>query len=288
VNDSLPLRRGDSDRKKIWGGKKQTTAPAYSVKKLQADLKTLGVYTDRIDGDFGKISEKSLKIFQWVLANSSNAIKNRSLVKHTPVPNLYASGRLDPVTFTNIQDWLKKKLTAGGDLVRVDTASLSNISLGPGFKHIGKPQVKKPDLVISRDALGMVKLMNDSAAKLGLTIVINQGLRLNKARVSGAVVPPATKSQHLIGHAIDCNIVDGNSWNNSRDFKNDRQTAGAEKFIARMKKASHRWGGDFSRVDTPHFDKQLDSNSFSYDAKFYLNQNQIASGAPIEVQTITD
>jgi len=66
------------------------------------------------------------------------------------------------------------------------------------------------------------------------------------------------------------------------------QTANAEKFIARMKKASHLWGGDFSRVDTPHFDKQLDANSFSYNAKFNLNQNQIASGAPIELQTISD
>jgi len=287
MNDSLELRRGDSDRRKIWGGVKQTTAPAYTIKKLQADLKSVGVYTDKIDGGFGKITEKSLRLFQWVLANSNTALKNKTLVKQAAIPRLIVSGRLDPVTASHLQTWIKNKLSATGDLVRVDTTKLSNISLGHGFKHIAKPQVKSTDLVISAEALGMLKLMNETAAKLGLNIMINQALRLNNVKVSGAVVAPATKSQHLIGHAIDCNIVDGDTWNNSRDFRNHRQTVNAEKFIARMKKASHRWGGDFGRVDTPHFDKQLDASSFSYDAKFYLNQNQIASGAPIELQTIS-
>ena len=98
-----------------------------------------------------------------------------------------------------------------------------------------------------------------------------------------------TGKNNILKHYVDiCNIVDGDTWNNSSDFKNHRQTANAEKFIARMKKASYRWGGDFGRVDTPHFDKQLDASSFSYDAKFYLNQTQITSGAPIELQSISD
>jgi len=288
MSDLLQLRRGDSDSRKIWGGVKQTTTPAYTVKNLQTDLKSVGVYTEKVDGGFGKISENALKFFQWVLVNSDAAVKNKTLIKQIAIPKLIVSGRLDPVTASHLQTWIKNKLSATGDLVRVDTTKLSNISLGHGFKHIAKPRVKKTDLVISTEALGMVKLMNETAAKLGLSIMINQAFRLNNVKVSGAVVPPATKSQHLIGHAIDCNIVDGDTWNNSRDFKKHRQTADAEKFIARMKKASHRWGGDFGRVDTPHFDKQLDASSFSYDAKFYLNQKQIVSGAPIELQTISD
>ena len=287
MNDSLELRRGDNDRRNIWGGKKQTATPSYTVKNLQTDLKSIGVYTEAVDGGFGKFSEKALKLFQWVLANSNNAVKNKSLIKQTTNPTLTITGRLDPVTASSLQTWIKNKLSAIGDLVKVDTTKLDNISLGQGFRHIAKPRVKSTDLLISIQALGMIKLMNETATKFGLRIVINQSFRLNNVKVSGAVVPPASKSQHLIGHAVDCNIVDGGTWNNSTDFKNHRQTTNAEKFIARMKKASHRWGGDFARVDTPHFDKQLDASSFSYDAKFYLNQKQIASGAPIEVQTIS-
>ena len=120
-----------------------------------------------------------------------------------------------------------------------------------------------------------------------MTIKINQALRLHGVEVTGSVVPPASKSQHLIGHAIDCNIVDGKSWNSSKDFKKKLQTENAKKFIKAMKLKSYRWGGNFSKVDSPHFDSQLNADTFDYDAKFYLNQKQLSSGAPIEKQLIT-
>ncbi len=43
-----------------------------------------------------------------------------------------------------------------------------------------------------------------------------------------------------------------------------------------MKAGLFRWGGNFSNVDTPHFDKQLSANSFDYDAKFFINQKQLS------------
>ena len=132
----------------------------------------------------------------------------------------------------------------------------------------------------------MIKSMNALAKKSNVVIKINQALRIYGAKVTGSVVPPATKSQHLIGHAVDCNIVDGTSWNTASDFKKSTQTNGAKTFIDAMKKEGYRWGGDFSKVDTPHFDKQLNSSSFDYDVKFFLNQKQISSGAYIDKQIV--
>jgi len=155
------------------------------------------------------------------------------------------------------------------------------------FKNIGKPIVANNELVISKAAAGMIKLMNTSAKNLKIKMMINQALRIHGVKVTGSVVPPATKSQHLIGHAIDCNVVDGKSWNSSSDFKKKKQTANADKFIKLMKKGLFRWGGNFSNIDTPHFDKQLNANLFAYDAKLFLNQKQISSGEPIEKHLIT-
>jgi len=98
------------------------------------------------------------------------------------------------------------------------------------------------------------------------------------------VVPPAKKSQHLIGHAIDCNIVDGDSWNNSQIFANGKETENAKKFIAAMKKEGLRWGGDFTNSDTPHFDKQIIS-VIDYKYKYFFNQRMISENQKIPLTT---
>jgi len=286
MSNVTELKRGDSDDRSVWGGSKLATAPAYTVRLLQADLKAVGVYSDTIDGGFGKNTERALKIFQWCLKNSIQVIKSSALTTYTPSPTTTLSGTYDSSTATKLNDWITKKYIVTGDLVRISIPSLSNIELSPGFKHIGKPIVSKTELVLSKAAFPMIQLMNTTAKSLKLTIYINQALRLHGVKVTGSVVPPASKSQHLIGHAIDCNIVDGSSWNTSKDFKKKKQTANADKFIKAMKKGLYRWGGDFSQTDTPHFDKQLNANTFDYDAKFFLNQKQLSSGDPIEKQLI--
>ncbi len=286
MSNVTELKRGDNDKRSTWGGSKQTTAPAYTVRLLQTDLKIVGVYSDTIDGGFGKNTEHALKIFQWCVKNSNTIVKNNALIAYTPSPTTALTGKYDPPTATKLNNWVTNKYKVTGDLVRISTPSLSNIELGTAFKHIGKPIVNKSDFVISKSAFQMIQLMNTTAKSLKLIIYINQALRLHGVKVTGSVVPPASKSQHLIGHAIDCNIVDGGSWNSSKDFKKKKQTANADNFIKAIKKGFYRWGGDFSNTDTPHFDKQLNANTFDYDAKFFLNQKQLSSGDPIEKQLI--
>ncbi len=287
MSNKVVLKRGDSDKNGIWAGNKLTTEPGYNVKNLQTDLKAIGVYSDTIDGGFGVNTERSLKIYQWCLQNSINIIKNKALTTYTPKPEQKISGVYDTSTEISLKTWLSKNYIVTGDLVRISLPILSNIELSPAFKHIGKPIVTSDQLVVSKAAAGMIKLMNTTAKSLKIKIMINQALRIHGVKVTGSVVAPATKSQHLIGHAIDCNIVDGKSWNSSSDFKKKKQTANADKFIKQMKNKLFRWGGNFSNIDTPHFDKKLSATLFSYDAKFFLNQKQISSGHPIEKFLIT-
>lgn len=280
------LRRGDNDNNNIWGGDEIASEPVITVKQLQAGLQLAGVYDNKIDGDFGKNTERAVKIFQWCLKNSEKVINNKILTAYSAKADVKVSGVLDSSTYTILGNWLSNKYVVTGDLIRVSASDLSNIELGPGFKCIGKPIVNNDEFVLSKAAFTMVKLMNEIANDLNLIIKVNQALRLHGAKVTGSVVPPATKSQHLIGHAIDCNIVDGSSWNTSSDFEKKKQTANADTFIEKMKQGLYRWGGDFTRADTPHFDKQLDAGSFDYDAKFFLNQKQISSGESIDKQFI--
>jgi hypothetical protein len=278
----MELKRGDDDGKSIWAGTELNVVPIYNVKSLQRRLHAIGVYSDKIDGDFGANTEKAVKLFQWCLRNAVHVVKKSSLLVCSPSPATQITGRCDETTQSKLETWIKNQFTVTGDLVRISTTHLSNIELNPNFTPIGQPVVGKTEFVISRTVVPMVKLMNQTAKKLNVVISINQVLRILGNKVTDSVVPPAAKSQHYIGHAIDCNIVDGSSWNTASDFKNKKQTNNADLFIDAMKKGNYRWGGDFTLVDTPHFDKQLDSNTFDYDAKFFLNQKQITSGDPIE------
>jgi len=286
LSTTKELKRGDNDKKKTWGGSKQEAEPEYTVEDLQANLNSVEVYSNKIDGDFGPKTERALKIYQWVVHNSKNAIKNSAIVTLTPKLNVSVTGKLDSTTYKTLQNWVNNKYLVTGDLVRISSSDMSNIELGPSFKVIGKPVTSNGEFVVSKAVVKMIKLMNKTAKSLKITIKVNQVLRVHGVKVTGSVVPPATKSQHLIGHAIDCNIVDGGNWNTSKNFSKKQQTDNAKKFIKKMKENSYRWGGYFSKTDTPHFDKQLVSSLFDYDVKFFLNQKQISSGEPIEKEII--
>ena len=140
-------------------------------------------------------------------------------------------------------------------------------------------------MVVSEEMLEYLKSANSKAKDLSLKIVINQAMRLSSSKASGAVVTPATKSQHLIGHAIDCNIVDGDNWNNSKAFANGEETESAKKFISAMKTSGLRWGGDFADTDTPHFDKQVVASTIDYEYKYFFNHRMISENQHIPLAT---
>ncbi len=277
----VELKRGDNDASKKWGGNLLKKTPDYTVKDLQKDLKAVGTFTDIENGIFGPKTENALKIFQWVCANFDKCVKNKTAVVRVKKASILANGVLNKATNGELKIWVKNSQAVTGDLIRVPFSDLTNIEAGASFKKLSSIKVLKDEIVISKEAKKLLKDLNESAKNKSVTIKINQAFREHGIKVTGAVVPPASKSQHLIGHALDCNIVDGASWNNSSDFKNKKQTQNAKDIVKNLKKVGYRWGGDFIPVDTPHFDSKVDSAIFAYDAKFFLNQRMISEGHDI-------
>jgi len=178
----------------------------------------------------------------------------------------------------------QKNYTSTGDLIKIKEKNFDNIELGDDFKTITHPNIASDELIISSSLLDCLIQADTIAKELSIIIKLNQTFRVNGVKVSGAVVKPASKSQHLIGHAIDCNIVDGDNWNNSKTFKKNQETENAKKFIKATKKNGMRWGGNFSKVDTPHFDKQVVSSTLKYDCKYFFNQRTISEKQCIKLK----
>lgn len=277
----IELKTGDNDKRKKWGGKVRLEAPDYTIDDLQKDLKSVGVYHNRVDGDFGRKTEMALKIFQWTCANIEASIKNGIKFARLKNISIIVTGKLNKPSLDELSAWVSGKQVTTGDLIRVSFSSFTNIEAGSGFKKINSAKVATGEMVISTMALPLLKEMNKIAKAKDITIVVNQVFRELGVAVTGAVVSPAKKSQHLIGHAIDCNIVDGSNWNNSATFKSKKETQKAKDFIKEIKAEGYRWGGNFSKADSPHFDNQLEASSFAYDAKIYLNQYTISKGQDI-------
>lgn len=278
------LKKGDNDNKNIWSGKHLTTTGNY-VNLLQTDLKNIGVYLAKVDGDFGKKTHDAVKRFQWNAKNITSRLKSKII---TQVAKSFTD-KIDGVVGNNSKKelaiWNDKHYNVTGDLVRVKEDKFSNLLLGDGFKVISHPTINSGELVVSSVMVAFLKQANEKAKDLSLNINLNQTMRVNGIKISSAVVTPASKSQHLIGHAIDCNIVDGDNWNSSKTFKEKKESENAKKFIAAMKEKGMRWGGNFSKVDTPHFDKQVLSSSFDYDCKYFFNQIMISEKQNIPFKT---
>ncbi|SMO76619.1 D-alanyl-D-alanine carboxypeptidase [Geodermatophilus aquaeductus] len=100
--------------------------------------------------------------------------------------------------------------------------------------------------------------------------------------VPGAVVTPATMSNHLAGHAIDMNVKYGagkTSWCNSTCLGGS-PPAGVKEFIAAVRgDAGLRWGGDFTIKDPVHVDDGLNVNdAAAYTARHQATQQARTSG----------
>lgn len=78
--------------------------------------------------------------------------------------------------------------------------------------------------------------------------------------VPDAIVKPAKMSNHLVGHAIDCNIYDfkGHLWNHKELAEPKGEVLA---FILDTEKAGLRWGGRFKTPDTIHWDDGLNVNN---------------------------
>ena len=80
----------------------------------------------------------------------------------------------------------------------------------------------------------------------------------NTTIIPGAIVPPAKRSNHLVGCAIDGNLIDSKRtvWT-TKKLREGMSDEVRRSFTLIRTCKSLRWGGDFSPRDEVHFDNGL-------------------------------
>jgi len=125
---------------------------------------------------------------------------------------------------------------------------------------------------IDSDFEASMDSINAAAVKNDVLVHVTSSFRTSTV-VPGAVVTPAAKSNHMVGHAIDMNVEYGKkhaSYCNSTCLGGTLPAA-VKGFIDDVKGAGLRWGQDFSEKDPVHIDDGLNVNdSAGWDARYKL------------------
>merc|ERR1719219_74201 len=104
--------------------------------------------------------------------------------------------------------------------------------------------------------------INTYASQSSVTVYVTMAFRKDGVPVDGAIVPPASHSNHLVGHAIDMNLDTPLGWCNSdcllAAYQRSSYNSYAHDFIMKiMNDSSMRWGGVWSPTDPVHIDDGL-------------------------------
>ena len=99
--------------------------------------------------------------------------------------------------------------------------------------------------------------MNAIAIKHNMTVVVTSSYRKD-ANVKGAIVTPAKMSNHMIGHAIDCNVKDRNTGEYYNSTKMGDGKGKDQLFLEDVDRNTDlRWGQAFNNPDSVHFDSAI-------------------------------
>jgi hypothetical protein len=109
---------------------------------------------------------------------------------------------------------------------------------------------------VEENFIPSMNLICGYAKDCGIKLHINSSNR-DDLNVKGAIVTPAKKGNHLVGHAIDCNLIDGKVFWSSTMLEG-KLTGNVLKFITLIQNSKLvRWGGDYKKRDVIHFDDGL-------------------------------
>jgi len=116
-------------------------------------------------------------------------------------------------------------------------------------------------IYVEADFVHYMDQMQDIARSNSVTVYVTQAFRIDGVPVDGAIVPPASHSNHLVGHAIDMNLDTPLGWCNSdcllSAYRNSNYNHYAYSFIKAVQNAGLRWGGVWSPTDPVHIDDGL-------------------------------
>ena len=110
---------------------------------------------------------------------------------------------------------------------------------------------------VDKEFAPLLNQMNEVAVKHNMIVVITSSLRKD-TNVRGAIVTPAQMSNHLIGHAIDCNVKSKTTGEYFNSKKMGDGTGADELFLEDVDRNTDlRWGQAFNKPDSVHFDDAL-------------------------------
>lgn len=139
----------------------------------------------------------------------------------------------------------------------VDTAPSDICVIGPyhNVRFVGA------EILADADFLPLLDRLNDLAAACAVEIHVTSSFREPDRAPSGAIVPPAKRSNHFVGHAIDMNVKSPSGFFNSGKLRRANLPAlpaEVREFIQKVRDDPVlRWGGDFNPEDPVHIDDGL-------------------------------
>ena len=117
------------------------------------------------------------------------------------------------------------------------------------------------EVLADADFFPLLDRLNDLASASGVEIHVTSSFRDPDRAPSGAIVPPATRSNHFVGHAVDMNVKSQSGFFNSQKLKRANLAAlptEVRSFIQKVRDDPDlRWGGDFNPEDPVHIDDGL-------------------------------
>uniref|UniRef100_F6Y5L1 Peptidase M15C domain-containing protein n=1 Tax=Ciona intestinalis TaxID=7719 RepID=F6Y5L1_CIOIN len=126
---------------------------------------------------------------------------------------------------------------------------------------------KGRDIRVDPGFVNHLQTMHAAARFCNVTVKVTSSFRKQNQPVPGSIVTPASHSNHLVGHAIDMNLVTPLGWCNSKCLAGKKNKYSVC-FIDAIKRGHMRWGGDFvsTDVDPVH----IDDNSYHKSPSHWL------------------
>ncbi|NUM51354.1 MAG: M15 family metallopeptidase [Flavobacteriales bacterium] len=139
-------------------------------------------------------------------------------------------------------------------------------------RFTGKP------IMVHYEFASALDRINQYATEADVKLLIIDSLRKPDKVLSNTVVTPSKVSNHLVGHAIDMNVLHGKDYKqlcNSKGLANKTLPAPVGKFISLLEKDTQlRWGGKFKTKDTVHIDDYYNKDMAKWNRLFKEIYNQ--------------
>lgn len=122
--------------------------------------------------------------------------------------------------------------------------------------------------------------INGYAKQANVFIYVTSSFRTT-TNVRGAIVKPATFSNHLAGHGIDMNVQYGNGgWANSKVLAKYPNVPEPVKYFLKLiiDDPKLRWGGNFNTTDPVHIDDHLNKDRAAWKKRYEVMQKAVQLG----------